>query len=171
MVDSEHQQPFSPGLEPEKETNWIPMAIGAAVVVAVVVAFILFSGSGSTGKTGQADPYLAKLELSNLHMETAENFAGSSVTYIEGSIKNTGDKKITSARAQVVFKNSLGEISQKEPLPILVQLPNTPYLDYGTIERAPLASGQARNFRLTLEHVTADWDGQIPAVRVISVGY
>ena len=171
MADTEEQQPFSPGVQPEKETNWIPMTIGAAVVAAVVVAFILFSGAGSTGKSGQADPYLTKLELSNLHMETAENFSGSSVTYIEGSIKNTGDKKVTNARAQVVFKNSLGEIAQKEPLPILVQLPNTPYLDYGTIDRAPLAAGQARNFRLTLEHVTADWDGQIPVVKVISVSY
>jgi hypothetical protein len=171
MADSDNQQAFSPGTQPEKETNWVPMAVGAALVIAVLVGFILFSGTGNSGKTSQTDPYLSKIEISNLHMATAENFAGGSVTYIEGSIKNAGDKKVTAARAQVIFKNSLGEIAQKETLPVMVELPNTPYLDYGTVDRAPLASGQSRNFRLTLEHVTADWDGQLPAVKVISASH
>jgi hypothetical protein len=104
-------------------------------------------------------------------MATAENFAGGSVTYIEGTLTNTGDRKVTGASAQVVFRNSLAEITQKETLPLTVLVPNSPYVDYGTLDRAPLAPGQARDFRLTLEYVTPDWDGQIPQVKVISVGY
>jgi hypothetical protein len=52
-----------------------------------------------------------------------------------------------------------------------VLLPNVPYVDYGLIDRAPLAAGQARDFRLTLEHVTTDWDGQVPTVKVVSIAY
>jgi hypothetical protein len=76
---------------------------------------------------------------------------------------------VTGARVQVFFKNSLGETAQKETLPVLAVLPNTPYTDYGTLDRAPVAPGGSRDFRLTLEHVSADWDGQIPTVKVVSV--
>jgi len=56
-------------------------------------------------------------------------------------------------------------------LPVTVLLPNVPYVDYGLIDRAPLAAVQTRDFRLTLEHVTADWDGQAPTVKVVSMAY
>jgi len=147
------------------------MIIGAVLVV-VVVAIIVWVGHNRSGSgvLNQADPYATKLQISNLHMATAENFAGGAVTYIEGKLANSGDKKVTAARVELVFKNSLGEVSQKEPnLPVMVLLPNIPYVDYGPIERAPLSPGQARDFRLTIEHVTADWDGQIPQIRVVGV--
>ena len=103
-------------------------------------------------------------------MATAQNFAGGTVTYIQGKITNIGDRRVTGATAEVVFKNSLGEVSQWEKsLPIMVLLPNLPYVDYGPMEHASLAPGQTRDFRLTLEHVTADWDGQIPQIKVVSV--
>ena len=106
---------------------------------------------------------------SNLSMATAQNFAGTSVTYIEGTVTNSGDRKVTGARALVTFKNSLGEITQKEPLPVTVLIPNSPYVNYGTLDRAPLAPGQSREFRLTIEYITPDWDGQIPQVTITSV--
>src|SRR6185437_10219814 len=121
------------------------------------------SRSGSTANPNQPSPYAASLHVDNLHMATAENFVGGSVTYIQGRIANAG------AKIQVIFKNSLGEIAQKETLPVMVLMPNTPYVDYGPMERAPLGPGHARDFRLTLEHVTADWDGQMPTVKVVSV--
>jgi hypothetical protein len=146
------------------------MAAGGAFVLLLVVGVVLLTRGGkSTGNP--ADPNLAKLQVSNLHMATAQNFAGGSVTYIEGKLANGTDRKVTGASVQVIFKNSLGETSQKDTLPVTVLLPNVPYVDYGLIDRAPLAAGQTRDFRLTLEHVTTDWDGQIPTVKVVSIAY
>jgi len=139
------------------------------VLLLVVVVVLLTRGGKSTGNP--ADPNLAKLQVTDLHMATAQNFAGGSVTYIEGKLTNGTDRKVTGASVQVIFKNSLGEIAQKETLPVTVLLPNVPYVDYGLIDRAPLAAGQTRDFRLTLEHVTTDWDGQIPTVKVVSIAY
>ena len=172
MADSE-QQPFSPVSEQEQPRNWLPMILGAVFVVLVIGAIVLATRAGnSKGGAGAGDPNLAKLQLSNLHMATAQNFAGSSVTYIEGKITNTSDRKVTAVRVEMIFKNTIGEIAQDEKaLPLTVLLPNVPYVDYGPVDRAPLAPGQARDFRLTLEHVSADWDGQVPQVRVVSVGY
>ena len=149
------------------------MAIGAALVLVAIAAIVLAGRAGkSSGNAVQGDPNLAKIQISDLHMATAQNFAGGSVTYIEGKITNKTDRKITGARVEVIFKNALGEVAQDEKaLAVTVLLPNVPYVDYGPIDRAPLAPGQTRDFRLTLEHVSTDWDGQVPQVKVVSIGY
>ncbi len=171
MAASEQEQPFSPAPEEPERRNLTPIIAGAALVLLMIAAFTLWGRLSRSHEANPADPYLSKLQLSNLHMATAENFGGGSVTYIEGTLTNTGDRKVTSASAQVIFRNSLEEITQKEKLPVTVLVSSTPYADYGTLDRAPLAPGQSRDFRLTLESVTPDWDGQIPQVKVVSVGY
>jgi hypothetical protein len=170
MVDSE-QQPFSPVQQQEEKRNILPMIIGVVVVAIIIAVLVFATRAGKPASTAPGDPNLAKLQVSNLHMATAENFAGGSVTYIEGKLTNVTDRKVTGASVQVIFKNSLGETAQKDTLPVTVLLPNVPYVDYGLIDRAPLAPGQTRDFRLTLEHVTTDWDGQVPTVKVVSIGY
>jgi hypothetical protein len=170
MGDSEQGPVLSPQTNQSESRSWVPMATGGAFVLLLVVGVVLLTRGGkSTGNP--ADPNLAKLQVSNLHMATAQNFAGGSVTYIEGKLANGTDRKVTGASVQVIFKNSLGETSQKDTLPVTVLLPNVPYVDYGLIDRAPLAAGQTRDFRLTLEHVITDWDGQIPTVKVVSIAY
>jgi hypothetical protein len=177
MAEPENPQPPipdqpapDPAAEEEKERSWLPMAIGTGLVVVVLLAVTVIARMGQT-KQKAPDSYLTKLEIGGLHMATAENFAGGSVTYILGRIANTGDKKVTSARVQIIFRNSIGEVSQKEVVPVTVLLPNIPYQDYGSLDRAPLAPGQLRDFRLTLEYVTTDWDGQVPQIKVVAVGY
>lgn len=148
------------------------MVLGAVLVVVVVAIIILTTRAGQTSGNGASDPNLAKLQLAGLHMATAQNFAGGSVTYIEGKITNKSDRKVTAVRVNVLFKNSIGETAQEEKaLPLTVLLPNTPYVDYGPVDRAPLAPGQTNDFRLTLEHISADWDGQVPQVKVVYLGY
>src|SRR5215467_8847663 len=171
MGDSE-QQPFSPVRQPE-ERNWLPMAVGAVFVALAIAAIVLLTRTRQSDTVaGTIDPNLARVQLSDLHMATAQNFAGNSVTYIEGKITNNSDRKITGVRVSVIFKNSLGETAQEEKsLPMTVLLPNVPYVDYAPVDRAPLAPGQSRDFRLTLEHVSLDWDRQVPQVKVVSVGY
>ncbi|MGZ4842523.1 MAG: hypothetical protein ACXV5J_12310 [Candidatus Angelobacter sp.] len=171
MGDSEKDQVFSPPTDQSESRNWVPMAAGGMFVLVLLVDLVLLTRAGKPASTTPGDPNLVKLQVSDLHMATAQNFAGGSVTYIEGKIANTTDRKVTAASVQVIFKNSLGETAQKDTLPVTVLLPNVPYVDYGLIDRAPLAAGQTRDFRLTLEHVTTDWDGQVPTVKVVSIGY
>jgi hypothetical protein len=175
MGDSEQEPVYSPFKDQIKDQtesrSWVPMAIGVGAVLVLIAALLLITRSGRPANTNPRDPNLVKLLISDLHMATAQNFAGGSVTYIEGKITNTTDRKVVDARVEVLFKNSLGETAQKDTLPVTVLLPNVPYVDYGLIDRAPLAPGQARDFRLTLEHVSTDWDGQVPLVRAVTISY
>jgi hypothetical protein len=171
MGDSEKQPAFSPHTTQSENRSWVPMAAGAAFVLVLLAVFVLAGRAGKPAGSSPNDPNLQKLKVSDLHMSTAQNFVGSSVTYIEGKIVNGSDRKLTAARVEVVFKNAIGETVQKETLAVTVLLQSVPYVDYGPIDRAPLAAGQTRDFRLTLEHVSADWDGQLPQVKVVSIGY
>jgi len=171
MGDSENEPVFSPSTEQSESRNWVPMIVGVVFVLVLIIGVVMLTRAGRPANTSAGDPNLAKLQVSGLHMATAENFAGGSVTYIEGKLTNSTDRKVTAAGVQVIFKNSLGEIAQKDTLPVTVLLPNVPYVDYGLIDRAPLAPGQTRDFRLTLEHVTTDWDGQVPTVKVVTIAY
>src|SRR4051812_44531774 len=103
----------------ENETSRTPLvaiAIGVAAVLIVLAALVFFNrkAPGDTPASAVADPYASNLAISNLAMSTAANFAGQEVTYIEGKVKNNGQKTVTNAMVQIVFHDSLGQVAQKE---------------------------------------------------------
>ncbi|MBZ5521859.1 MAG: DUF2393 domain-containing protein [Acidobacteriia bacterium] len=169
MGDSPQYQATAADPAAEDRQSLAPWVIGAVVVVLLVTVVVLVGHYTAGSGPAPVNPYISKVEVSGLHMATAENFAGGRVTYIEGRLTNNGDRKITGARIEILFKDSLGQVAQKDALPVMVMQPNIPYLDYGPLDLAPLAPGQARDFRLTIEHITAEWDGQLPQAKVVSV--
>lgn len=100
-------------------------------------------------------------------MSTAANFAGQEVTYIEGKIANNGDKTVTSAILQIVFHDSLGQVVQKETQRLMVITTREPYIDTAPLSSAPLKAGQMREFRQTFEHVSSEWNTQLPEITAI----
>jgi hypothetical protein len=146
----------------------VPIAIGAGAVVVVLVLFIVFGRSGNSNVTaGTPDPYASNLTISSPTMSTADNFAGQQVTYIEGKITNSGNKTVNGAVVQIVFHNSLGEVVQKETQRLMVITTREPYVDTAPLSSASLKPGQTREFRLTFEHVSSDWNVQMPEITVV----
>ena len=146
-----------------------PMIVGALVVLLALGALILAGRSARSSATAAIDPYVKNLQLSDFKLSQAENFVGGNVTYLEGKISNAGNKTVTGAQIRVIFKNSLDEVSQSETLPLMVITARQPYIDTADLRLQPLKPGDSREFRLTFEHVTADWNGALPDVSVQSV--
>ena len=119
--------------------------------------------------TAAVDPYVKNLKLSDFKLSQAENFVGANVTYLEGKITNAGNKTVTGAQVRVIFKNSLDEVSQSETLPLMIITARQPYIDTADLHSQPLKPGDSRDFRLTFEHVTADWNGAMPEVAIQTV--
>lgn len=153
--------------QPE-ESRLRPILVGAALV-AVMIAILLFLSRGRYTGPAAPHPYAGNLQLSNLKMSTSENFVGSSVTYIDGTVTNTGNQTVIHAGIHVAFKNSMDQVAQADNVPLLVLQTTGPYPDTVDLGASPLAPTQSKQFRLTFEHVTADWNQNYPDLRVTDI--
>jgi len=163
------ETPFSPTAPGGSPGPWRPIVAGVTVV-AVMLGLLVWLGGGKRSTSQAPNPYADKLQVSNVKMAAAQNFVGGTVTYVEGRITNTGDKTVSSAVAEVLFRNSLGEVVQKEQIPIRVLVFQGPDRDILDLRSAPLKPGASADFRLTIEgSISADWNQGYPEVRIASV--
>jgi hypothetical protein len=157
------------GRHEEARPPVVPIAIAAVAVLVVIGLFVFFGRKGPNENSAPVapDPYAANLSISGAAMSSATNFAGQQVTYIEGKITNNGSKTVTSAVLQIVFHDSLGQIAQKETQRLMVITTREPYIDTSPLASSPLKPGQTREFRQTFEHVSADWNTQLPEMTIV----
>jgi hypothetical protein len=158
---------FSPAQPKAQERNWTPFIVGLVAVVLVAAIIVVVSRSkGQT--TTQPNPYAAKLQLSSPKMSAAENYVGGTVTYLDVNITNTGDNALVGAAMKLVLKNSMNEVVQTETLPLHVLVENQMggYPDLVDLGRLPIGPGQTRTVRMTLEHISADWNQNYPEMRL-----
>ncbi|MFI5088724.1 MAG: hypothetical protein ACHP7P_01530 [Terriglobales bacterium] len=163
------ETPFSSTAPADSPGPWRAVVAGVAVV-AVMLGLLVWLGGGKRSASQAPNPYADKLQVSNVKMAAAQNFVGGTVTYVEGRITNTGDKTVSGAVAEVLFRNSLGEVVQKEQIPIRVLVFQGPDRDILDLRSAPLKPGASADFRLTIEgSISADWNQGFPEVRIASV--
>ena len=154
---------------PQDDSNWRPILLGIVLVVGLLGVIILLTHRAPKGPV-PPDPYAANLKLSDFKQPSAaENFAGATVTYIDGAITNAGDKTVTRAIVHLEFKDTVGQIAQTEDLPVRILQTSGPYPDAVELSTAPLAPGQSKPFRLTLEHVSDSWNREYPDLKITSV--
>jgi hypothetical protein len=161
---------FEPAPSPDQKRNWIPLLVGLVAVVAAVGAILLFLRPKSQ-EGASPNPYADRLQISDIKLSAAENYMGGTVTYLDFNITNTGDKALVGADVHAEFKNTLGEIVQKETLPLHVLVENqlAGYPDLVDMSRAPIGPGQTKPVRITLEHISDDWDRSYPALQLVNL--
>jgi len=152
----------------ERETNWRAIGIAISVVVAIVVILLIISRTEQKTPAG-APPYAANLKFSDLKMSAAENFVGATVSYIDGTLTNSGNQTVTHALVEVTFKDSMGQLAQRETVPLRVLQTSGPYPDAVDLTVSPLAPGQGKPFRLTFEGISAQWNHEYPELKVADV--
>ncbi len=163
------ETPFSATPTGDSPGPWRAIVAGVAVV-AIVVGLLVWLGGGKRSASQAPNPYADKLQVSNVKMAAAQNFVGGTVTYVEGKITNSGDQTVTGGGAEVIFRNSLGEVVQKELIPIRVLVFQGPDRGILDLRSAPLKPGASADFRLTIEgNISADWNQGFPEVRISSV--
>src|SRR5580704_873597 len=152
--------------EPDSSRRTIAIAMAVVILVAVVAAFLL----RSQPKSASGPPsYATNLRLSDFKMSAAENFVGATVSYVDGTVTNAGDKTITHAVVEVKFKDDMGQIAQREVIPLQVLKTDGPYPEAVDFNLSPLAPGQSKTFRLTFESISAQWNRRYPEIQVADV--
>lgn len=148
----------------------MPLAIGAAIILLALAAIWIFGRPAKRPAAASLDPYAEYLLISDLKLSAATNFVGVSVSYLDGKIINAGSKTVTGATVECVFRNSLGQIVQRENLPLtLYHTAMAGFPDVAPLSAAPLTPNQARDFRLTFEHISADWNQGYPELRFVRI--
>jgi hypothetical protein len=161
------QPNVNPTAEPA-ESTLRPVLVGIAVV-AVIVGILALILRSEQKKPAEPSPYAANLKFSDLKASAAQNFAGATVSYLDGVITNTGNQTVIHATVQVTFKDDMGQTAQREELPIHVLRIGGPYDEAVDLNLSPLAPGQSKPFRLTFENISNQWNHAYPDMQVKQV--
>jgi uncharacterized protein DUF2393 len=159
-------QPTPVAEEPDSSRRTIAIAVAVVIAIAVIFAFLLRSQPKAASGP---PPYAASLKLSDFKMSAAENFVGATVSYVDGTVANTGNKTVTHVIVEVLFKDDLGQLAQREDIPMQVLKTTGPYPEAVDFSLSPLAPGQSKTFRLTFESISAQWNHQYPDIQVTDV--
>jgi hypothetical protein len=156
-----------PAME-ERDNSRIIIAVAVTLVIggALAAAFLLRQPPRQV-KT--PSPYIAKLKLSDFKMSAAENFIGATVSYIDGTITNNGDKTVSHVMVEVNFEDSMGQVAQREDVALRIVKSNGAYEEPIDLSVAPLAPGKSEYFRLTFDSISAQWNHQYPDITITDV--
>lgn len=163
-------QAYEPTPAPDQKRNWVPLLVGVAAVALTLLAIFFFTRQkASTGP--QASDYAKNLQLSSIKLSAAENYMGGSVTYLDFNITNTGGRALVGADVHAEFKNTMDQIVQKETLPLHVLVENqlAGYPDLVDMSRAPIGPGQTKTVRITVEHISDDWNQSYPEMQLVNL--
>jgi hypothetical protein len=166
-----------PTSAPQNEPSrgpWLGLGLGALLIACVVLFLVYSSRSSGTRyerraevmQSTPADAYAAQLPLSDIKMLEAENFVGGKSIYVEGKITNNGNQTVTGATVEGTFRNTLDQVVQRENHNLMIILTREPAVDVAALSASPLKPGETKEFRMTFEHISADWNGQYPQVAV-----
>ena len=149
------------------------MAWGVAgVAVLVVLVVLLLMGRQKAAGPPTIQPlaaYAASLPLSQLAMSESTSLSGGKSTFIDGHIQNAGAQTVSGVTVQVLFRNNEAMPPQIETLPLSLIRTREPYVDTQPVSAAPLKAGDERDFRLIFESLPANWNMEMPEIRVIQV--
>ncbi len=159
--------PPAPVVE-ERDFSRVIIVVAVAGVIAVMLAIAFLLRQPPKAATA-VSPYAANLKFSDFKMSTAENFIGATVSYMDGTVTNLGDKTVTHVAVEVEFKDDIGQLAQREPLPLRVLRDTGPYSEAVDLSVMPLAPAQTRPFRLTFDSISAQWNRQYPEIKVTDV--
>jgi hypothetical protein len=149
--------------ERKEPRNWTPLIVGFALVL-VVLASIVILGHGKKDVVKTADPYASNLIVEQAKLSQAANFVGATVTYIDLTVRNNGPRTVVGGAVQAIFRDTLGQAVQTEMLPLRALVPHAlgGEDEAGDLATAPLAPGQTRVLRLTVEHISSEWNQAQP---------
>ena len=176
MNDQQNASGFLSKTTEKESRSLLPWIIAGAVVIAGLLLLFVFGGKKAApynpggAALAAADPYAASLPITGLQMSESHNFAGGKVTYVDGQLTNTGTQTISSITVQLAFRDFGNQLVQKETQQLALIRTREPYVDTEPVSDDPIKPGDRRDFRIVLDQVAGDWNGQYPEVRIIQTG-
>jgi hypothetical protein len=156
------------------EGGGIPVMAWVVAGLAVLVVVVVLAVAGRHKAAGPATiqpvaAYAASLPLSQLAMSESTSLSGGKSTFVDGHLQNTGNQTVSGITVQVLFRNEEAMPPQIYTLPLSLIRTREPYIDTQPVSAAPLKPGDERDFRLIFEALPANWNMQMPEIRIVQV--
>jgi hypothetical protein len=130
-----------------------------AILVAVIVLVVKHTRTAPVAEVklpyGAAEQaYSDRIHFDDIKLAHAANFLNQDFTYVAGTIANMGDKDIKAIQVQIEFRNTLNQVVLRENESLIPP------------DAEPIPAGQRRDFQVTLEHLSEEWNHQYPSIHV-----
>jgi hypothetical protein len=134
------------------------------VAIGLVIALLYLSGPVTKPENGgraapEARAYVGNLALSDVTMQSSENFMKQRVVEIQGKITNNGPRALDSIDVYCLFSGTDGREIYRERLPI-VQAKGT-----------PLSPRETRSFRLPFDSLPDSWNQAMPKLVIAQITF
>jgi hypothetical protein len=138
------------------------LALGVKSLLLIAMAGCSGNSSSRSSQAGQnaleAEAYKSKIEVSKVGLAKGENYLGSDVFYVEGSLKNIGNRVVQRVEITFLFKDSLKQVVLKE---------SRKALEYkGT---RGLEADKSTRFQVAFDHLPKEWNYVVPDLEVSQV--
>ena len=150
---------------PSEERSRLPIAflVGIVIVTLLVGGAILYSRYAAPagleiekplpmGPAEQA--YAQQIHFLEPKMSRAANFLNQEVTFVFGTLENSGNRRIKQIEITLEFHDPFNQVVLRDKQRLFTKYD------------APLAAGQQRDFQVGYEHVSAQWNNVYPTIRV-----
>jgi hypothetical protein len=117
------------------------------------------AGAGRPPLSADQKAYLASLVFSDLRMSAAANFLGDTITYLDGNVTNQGAKPVRRLDVELNFVDTLNQVVLRETARLLAN------------RATPLQPGETYAFRVTFDHMPADWNQAPPSAKAVYVEF
>lgn len=145
----------------------VALTVIAAVVLAAIVglvAWVLHSRrisavAGATRADQEQRAYLAQISVSAAHMGVAQSYLGDSMYYLDAKVSNLGPRTVRRVDLQLEFLDPFNQLVLRDVAPAVAP------------PSAPLKPQETRAFRLTYEHISAQWNQAPPRITPVYVEF
>jgi len=120
------------------------------------------SGTSAVGfrKSSSAEQaYAPKIQVENVALSRAENFAHQEITSLSAELLNSGDRSLKAVEITVEFSDDMPQVVLRESRVL-----------FGGAT-APFLPGSHREFEVSFEHVPSSWNMQQPSVVVTGIEF
>jgi hypothetical protein len=141
---------------------WI---LAAALMIAALGAAYVFlrrpagSAGNSSAPSAEETAYLSQIQVTDAQMSAAQNYIGDRIFYFDAKVTNGGSKSVRTIELQLEYVDTLAQVVLRESAyPVTSRMP-------------PLEAGNTRAFRVSYDHMPADWNQAPPKIAVTRVAF
>ena len=141
----------------------VAFLVGIVLIGLLVVAVILYSRyAGSTANAKpqplpmgpQEQAYVANIKFNDPKMSRASNYLNQEVTFIFGTLENDGPRSIKQIEVTIEFHDVFNQVVLRDTERLLAPAED------------PLGPNQQRDFQLSYEHISDQWNVQYPTMKI-----